>query len=130
MNEHRALVERVMTALVNGDTDALDDVMAEEYIQHNALPDGRDGVKLLSQSLRAAFPDMTVEIHDVISEGDRVVARMSMEGTHSGPFLGVDATGKRVRVDSIDIWRVADGKLVEHWDSVDQLGLMQQLGLA
>ncbi|MGE0305268.1 MAG: ester cyclase [Ilumatobacteraceae bacterium] len=125
----RDLVARLMSAFASGDVEVLDELIDVNYIQHNEIPDGLDGVKRTAKRLSRAFPDLQVTIHDVIVEGDKVVARLTMSGTHLGPFMGVQPTGTTVEFDSVDIWRVRNGKCVEHWDAVDRLGLMKQLGL-
>jgi predicted ester cyclase len=70
---------------------------------------------------------MTVE--DIVAEGDKVVTRGTFSGTHKGEFMGINPTGKRISVGVIEILRIADGKMVEHWNLVDSLGMMQQLGV-
>jgi predicted ester cyclase len=77
--------------------------------------------------LRAAFPDLHAVIHDQLAEGDKVMTRKSFSGTHRGTFWGIPPTGKQVTIDLIDILRIADGQMVEHWNLVDWMGLMQQL---
>jgi predicted ester cyclase len=78
---------------------------------------------------RSAFPDLHVEIEDVVAEGDTVATRVTMTATHRGAFLGVAPTGRRVRYEGMDILRFREGKMVEHWTVTDDLGLMQQLGV-
>jgi predicted ester cyclase len=75
-----------------------------------------------------AFPDMRAEIHDQVAEGDKVVTRKTFYGTQQGEFMGIPPTGKKVAFDVIDIFRIADGRILEHWFAGDMLGLMQQLG--
>ena len=89
---------------------------------------GAEGVRQIFGMLWSALPDMRVEIHDQVAEGDKVVTRKSFVGTHSGELFGVPATDKEVHLDLLDIVRVSDGKIVEHWNIVDSYGLMQQLG--
>ena len=79
--------------------------------------------------MRSAFPDLHLTIEDMIAEGDKVAMRSSWNGTHQGEFMGIPATGRRVTVSQIDISRIADGRMVEHWGQLDALGLMQQLGV-
>jgi predicted ester cyclase len=76
-----------------------------------------------------AFPDLHHTIEDMIAEGDRVVTRLTAEGSNTGQFYGMPATGKPVRVSEIAIFRIADGKIVEQWPQSDALGMMQQLGM-
>lgn len=78
--------------------------------------------------IRAAFPDLHVTVEDMVAEGDKVVARVTMSGTHKGEFMGIAPTGKQITVGIIEILRIAGGKVVEHWNVVDSLGMMQQLG--
>jgi predicted ester cyclase len=75
-----------------------------------------------------AFPDMHVELHHVLADGDLVCSHGTFTGTHEGEFMGVGASGKAVTVDYIDLWRVDDGKGVENWVRLDMLGLLQQIG--
>ncbi len=80
--------------------------------------------------LRAAFPDLHVTAEDIIAEGDKVVVRGTISGTHKGEFMGIPATGKEGRVTGISTFRLADGKVCEGWAESDSLGLLIQLGLA
>ena len=89
---------------------------------------GRDGAKQYVTMLRTAFPDLHFTIEDQIAEGDMVVTRWTARGTHKGSFQGVPATGREIRLMGTDIDRMTDGKVVECWAHVDELGLMQQLG--
>jgi predicted ester cyclase len=83
--------------------------------------------KMFSEILRPALPDMKVEIHDQIAEGDKVVTRKDITGTHLGSFLGVPATGRRVTISVIDIVRLRDGQYLEHWRSNNLPGVLAQL---
>ena len=80
--------------------------------------------------LRAGFPDHDAVVHDQLVDGDKVITRKTFTGTHGGEFLGVPPTGRRVTIGVIDIVRVDDGKIVEHWNVVDLLGALQQMGAA
>ncbi len=92
-------------------------------------PPGIEGARMFFNMLFTAFPDLHGTIEDIIAEGDKVVDRMTCEGTHQGVFMGAPPTGKRVKWSFIDINRIVDGKVVEHWAEVDTMGMMQQLGL-
>jgi predicted ester cyclase len=89
---------------------------------------GAAGVRQQFDAFRAAFPDFRATIHDQIAEGDKVVTRKVFHGTHEGELMGIAPTGRQVEIEVIDIVRVADGRIVEHWNVVDRLGLLQQLG--
>jgi predicted ester cyclase len=93
------------------------------------MPSGVEAVRMFFNMLFAGFPDAQTTILDTIAEGDKVVIRASTEGTHTGPFLGIPPTGRRAKWSFIDITRIANGKIVEHWVETDQMSLMQQLGL-
>lgn len=129
MSDNKDLARRVLQAMASGDEAVFDAVLADDYIQHNDLGSGREPVKKMVAKLRAAFPDLAVEIPDMVAEGDRVVARVIISGTHRGRFMGIEPTGNRVEIRSVDIWRVEGGRLQEHWDVVDRLGFMRALGL-
>jgi predicted ester cyclase len=78
---------------------------------------------------RAAFPDGSMTIEDMIAEGEKVVTRKTYRGTHQGEFLSIPPTGRHVSLGLIDIMRIVDGKVVEHWNVGDDLGMLQQLGV-
>jgi len=123
----RSYVERVLNG---GDLDAIDEIMAPDYVGHVAgMPDAdRAGDKQLIGMLRTAFPDLHVTLEDQIVAGDRVVHRLRAEGTHRGEFQGIPATGRRVTVTGVNINRFVDGRVAEAWGFLDMLGLMQQIG--
>lgn len=87
----------------------------------------RDEAYSLHKTLTGAFPDLRIDIDDLIAEGDKVVARMTFHGTHRGPFRGIPATGRQVSFTAIRVYRLADGKIVESWANQDALGLLGQL---
>jgi steroid delta-isomerase-like uncharacterized protein len=131
--DHAATVRRLYD-LINADKiDAFGEVLADDFVEHEELPGlepTRDGVQAFFRMQRAAFPDMRMDIEDVIIEGDKVAARVRYTGTQDGEFMGAPATGKRVDVQLVDIFRFgADGRLREHWGVLDQLTLLQQLGM-
>ncbi len=113
----------------------LDDALAllsPDFVDHTppaGLPPGIEGVRMFFTMQFAAFPDGHWNAVDMIAEGDKVVRRVTGEGTHRGMFLGMAPTGKHVKSSFVEIWRIADGKLAELWVESDMLGLMQQLGL-
>jgi steroid delta-isomerase-like uncharacterized protein len=108
-----------------------DRIIDPDVVDHNAMPDtppGREGVRALFEGFFAAFPDFRAEIHDQVGEGDKVVTYKTFSATHQGDFMGIPPTGAEVAFDVIDIVRVRDGRIVEHWNVVDQLALLRQLG--
>ena len=110
---------------------AIDQYMAPAFVNHNAppgLPTDREGVKMQFGLLFSAFPDLHAIIHDQVADDEKVVTRKTLRGTHQGDFMGLPPTGKTIDIAVIDILRVQDGRITDHWNNVDQLGLMQQLG--
>ncbi|HEX6678264.1 MAG TPA: ester cyclase [Actinomycetes bacterium] len=129
--EHKALVARYFEqVLTNGDVAALDDLLARDF--RSWLPDGtsvgpgryRDAVL----ASRQAFPDLAVTVLDQVAEGDMVATRWRARGTHRGVFAGVPATGRPVTITAIHLHRVAGGRLAEHWEAINLLPLLRQLG--
>lgn len=111
--------------------DAIDELFSPNYVDHSGMsvPPTIEGTKNLMAMLFAAFPDMHMEVHMQLAEGDRVATYKSLHGTHLGPFMGIPATGKKVAFNIIDIFSVQEGRISEHWTVSDMLGLMQQLGV-
>jgi steroid delta-isomerase-like uncharacterized protein len=116
------------------DVSVADKVFAADCVIHiNGSPDrnlGLAGFKQMVAGLLAAFPDLHFAIEDQIVVGDKVATRWVAEGTNSAALGNVPPTGRRVRVEGLILDRVTDGKVVERWEQWDQMGMMQQLGLA
>jgi steroid delta-isomerase-like uncharacterized protein len=132
--ENKDISRRLAEAVSKGDVEVIDELVAEDIVNKDPslppeIPQGREGVKMLSQGYVNAFPDMDYRIEDTIAEGDKVVIVWSASGTHQGELMGIPPTGKQARTSGITIDRIKDGKVVEtvtHWDN---LGLLQQLGV-
>lgn len=133
IESNKAVIHRLIDEVVNGgNLEAIDDLLAPDFVNHNPLPGippDREGFKQAFRSLHAAFPDLHTINSDLVAEGDRVVALRGFEGTHRGPFMGVPGTGKHVVLDGITVFRVVDGRVTERWSVLDMLGVMRQLGL-
>lgn len=116
-----------------GNLDYLDDYVAEDYVEHNtASPEpirGPEGYRQNVEMIRGAFPDMSVTTEDLIAEGDKVVTRYTLRGTHEGELMGIEPTGRQVAVEGISIGRLEDGTIVEGWSNIDVMGMLQQLGV-
>jgi steroid delta-isomerase-like uncharacterized protein len=111
------------------DFSRLGEFMWADYIQHNPLvPQGRAGFQEFFSAWFAASPDFKHEVKQLAIDGDRVWVYGTYSGTHAGDWLGLPATGKSYRFDAVDIFRVEDGKLAEHWDVLDVHTLFRQLG--
>lgn len=132
--QNSLVVRRFVEGYQSGhDVAVAEDLLADDFVDRSpfaGLPPDRNGVLMLFATLFDAFPDLRAEIHDQVEEGDKVVTRKTFLGTHTGDFMGIPATGRDVAWDVIDIVRVRDDKMVEHWNVVDALTLMQQLGAA
>ena len=133
MNEaNKTLVKRFVTEYqTNGDEAVLNELLAANVVDHSGFPGqaaGRAGVKQIFDGFHSAFSGFHADIHDQIAESDKVVTRKTFHGIHTGEWMGITPTGRDVEIGVIDVVRIADGQIVEHWNQVDQLGLMRQLG--
>lgn len=127
---HTALLRGYVDALNRGDESYLDEYFGPGYVYHG--PDGDldvEAFKALHHSLLTAFPGGTMSADDILVAGDKVTTRWTFHGVQSGDFQGVGPTGREVTLTGIIISRVEDGKVVEEWEELDRLGLMQQLGV-
>jgi steroid delta-isomerase-like uncharacterized protein len=130
--ENAAVVRRLVEDVINrGEERLLPALVAEEHVYHDHTGDlyGPEGVRLAVAETRDALPDLRMTIHELIATENRVVRRFTLSGTHAGAFMAVPATGRRVGVSGIGVDRLAGGKLVETWVSLDVLGLLLQLGV-
>ena len=113
------------------DLSRLDEIKAPDYVNHNAFAEpGLEGSKKVLGAIIAGVPDLKVTAEDVFvsADGSRVVGRYRYDGTHTGNLLGYPATGNTFAMRSIDIWRVEDGRFVEHWDELNTLDVFIQMG--
>jgi steroid delta-isomerase-like uncharacterized protein len=132
-NENKALVLRWFDEVWNrGRVDAIDELLAPDAIVHGLGEGDMRGAaafKPFHAAYREAFPDVRIQIDDLVAEGDRVAFRWTATASHHGNSLGFAATHRTVRFQGMGIVRVRDGKLVEGWNTFDQLGMLQQLGI-
>jgi len=130
--ENKALVRRFFAEIDKGNIEIVDELVDENYIDHNPppfpLPPGRAGVKEAFRIFQKATPGFH-KIEDQIVEGDRVVTRLTSVGKHEGDLPGAPRTGNDMRMTSITIHRIANGKLVEKWSEKDVLALLTSIGL-
>ena len=131
--ESKATMRRYFDVFEQGNIALLDELLAPDYINHSPatpnLPTGPEGVKGVVTMFRSAMPDLRVVVEDMIAEGDKVATRYTLEGTHQGELFGVPPTGQLLRIKSITVERVSEGKIREHWRVTDSLDMMQQLGV-
>ena len=131
--DHAATMRNTYERINAGDIAGFGDLVADDFVEHQGLPGfpaTKEGTLEFFRILLAAFPDWRMTVEDLIADGDKTVARVTVTGTHKGEFMGVPPTGTRVDVQLIDIMRFDGAGLVcEHWGVADMLSLMQQLGV-
>lgn len=129
----KALGRRIpLEAFNQGNKAVFDEVVAadaDDHLPPPGLPPGREGYKQFVTMLRAAFPDIHYTVNVEVAEGDKMMHHTTARGTHRGAFLGIAPTGKQVTWNEMHILRFANGQAVEHWGNVDQLSILQQLGV-
>jgi predicted ester cyclase len=116
-----------------GNLEVIDDIFAADYVRHDLRPavlaPGPERMKRITADFRAAFPDLRSQVDVVLGEDDHVAARWSASGTHTGRWGDVEPTGRTASFSGVNIFRVANGKVVEIWNHRDDLGLREQLGV-
>ncbi len=134
MAEGSGLIRRFYEDVIGkGELDLIDELATEGIADHEegfpGQPPGREGVKFFVNTMREAFPDLTPKtVGPTLVDGDLEAARVTLTGTHKGELMGVAPTDKTVEIETVDIIRLEDGKVAEHWGVTDLMGLMQQLG--
>jgi steroid delta-isomerase-like uncharacterized protein len=134
MSDNKAVMLRLYEEVFSqGNIDLIDEIMAEDFVEHEELPpgipQGKGAPRALVAMLREAFPDFRATAEEMLEDGDKVITRARFSGTHKGEFMGIPATGNQVDMSVIDIVEFRDGKAVAHWGIMDQAGMMQQLGV-
>ena len=131
--ENKALYQKFIAEVIGKkDLAVLDKLVAPNFVDHNPIPGTpatREGMKQGISMLFSAFPDLQSPITFLVAEGDLVVGHHTTTGTHQGEFMGIPATGKKIQVDEIHIVRIVNGKAVEHWGLLEDMAMMQQLGV-
>jgi steroid delta-isomerase-like uncharacterized protein len=132
IEENKAIVLRYFAEMDRGNIDIVDELIAEDYVDHNpALPGvgpGREGNRQYMRMLKTAFPDAAHTIDDIIAEGNKVMTRVTARGTFLGECMGYQPNGNIVEISGIAVHRVENGRLVEHWAHADIAGFMRQIG--
>jgi steroid delta-isomerase-like uncharacterized protein len=132
MSDHKTLAQEMYGSIAGGDVNAIvDRYLAEDFVEHEEIPgmdSTRETPRQLFAMMHAAFSGLHVDVHDMVQEGDKVVARVSFVGTHTGDFMGVPASGNPIDIKAIDIVQFRDDKLVAHWGVMDMAGAMAQMG--
>jgi predicted ester cyclase len=133
VEENKAMVRRVIEEAWNkGNMAVIDEHLSPDYVHHNlppGMPHDREGYKQMVRKHHAAFSGFHLMIEDEVAEGDKVALRFKWSGMHTGEYLGIAPTGKQIAVTALCMHRIEGDKEVEQWAQVDQVGLMQQLGV-
>jgi steroid delta-isomerase-like uncharacterized protein len=133
VEENKAVIRRFVEEVQNRrDWDVYDELNDPSFVNHSSppgVPNDREGGKAFLGGFLNAFPDAKFTIDDMIAEGEQVVTKKTFTGTHKADFFGIPATGNPVTLQFVDIMRVREGRITEHWLSMDQLSFMQQLGV-
>ncbi len=132
LDSNKQLCRDYFKAFLAGDRAWWAEHIAPSFVRHDpGLPfevRGPQGVAQLHDALLPAFPDMVLPLEDFVAEGDKVLVRLRVQATHTGPFGDMPATGRRIDIGVLDLFQIRDGVLVEHWALLDNLGLLKQLG--
>jgi len=119
-------------AVNTGNLEVMNDLVASDAIENDPAPGqakGPQGYIDFFTKLRAAFPDLKLEVEQLVADDDNIAFAYTMTGTHKGDFNGIPATGKSVKARGLQISRFEDGKMVERWGSSDELGILKQIGV-
>lgn len=124
--------ERVEALFNRGELERVEEFVTPDFVNHEAWhgeDPGVEGFRLRLRRLHDAFPDMRMQVEDMVAEGDRVAYRATLTGTHRGELLGIPATGRSFRAQQMHFLRLEDGRAAEHWATRDDLGMLIQLGV-
>ncbi len=128
LEENKAIVRRFVEAYNNRNLEAFDNLLAPDYFDHSSQVNKEGLIQLMNMAFKG-FPDFKETIEDIIAEGDKVWARITFTGTHKGEFMGIAPTGKRVTTEMVDIFRIANGKLIEYRDVNNNFDFFKKLGI-
>lgn len=128
----RLILDHYESFVHKQDAEAVRRELAPDFLDHelpSGMPLGPEGALQLRAMLHTAFPDLRINVEDIVAEEDRVAVRATWTGTHRGalPMMPVPATGRRVTFTGMVFWRIRDGKIAERWGTIDRLGIQQQL---
>jgi steroid delta-isomerase-like uncharacterized protein len=128
----KAVVRRNTEEVQNqGKFEVFEELFADDFVDHTTQPGttpDKAGVRNLYTCMRRAFPDFSAEIHWQLADGDRVITFKTYHGTHEGPFYGISPSHRKIQFETVDVMRVQNGKITDHWGVANLLSLMQQIG--
>jgi len=129
--QNKAVLRNLAEAFSKADINGLEDLYSPNVVYHGtgnlANADRKTFLDFIASCL-SGFPDTKMTVDDLLADGDKVIYRLTVRGTHKGEFMGISATNKSVAIRSIGIARISGGKIVEEWENFDEMGMMQQLG--
>ena len=132
LESNKQLCRDYFTAFLKRDAAWMDKHIAPDFVRHDpGLPfevRGPQGVLQLHDALLPAFPDMKLPLQDFVAEGEKVLVRLRVQATHTGPFGEMAATGRSIDIGVLDLFQIRDNRLIEHWALLDNLGMLKQLG--
>ncbi len=133
LEENKRLARRFYEDVLNtGKLDLLEDVLSENFTEHRPSEEDTSGIASFREFLKmvtGAFPDLRIQVNDVLAEGNKVAVRLTVQGTHQGVLMGEsEPTGKQATWSGIDILEIESGKITARWSERDLLGLMRQIG--
>ncbi|REJ76058.1 MAG: ester cyclase [Acidobacteria bacterium] len=133
LEDNKAVARRIYEEVLNGrNIDLADELVAEDSVENDPFPgvgQGRKGFKQFWKMFEASFPDYRISIEDIIAEGDKVVLRIRVKADYTGePFIGTVPTGREIEFESIDILRIENGVVTEHWGETDAIAMFDQIG--
>jgi predicted ester cyclase len=132
LESNKQLCRDYFQAFLKRDTEWMQRHISPSFVRHDpGLPfevRGPEGVAQLHDALLPAFPDMHLPLEDFVAEGEKVLVRLRVQATHTGPFGDIAATGHRIDIGVLDLFQIRDGVLIEHWALLDNLGMLKQLG--
>ena len=129
--QNKAVFDKLMSALNAKDMATMESIIADDFVDSDTMPrmaPGKEGMIDMMRMFVGAFPDLNVVVDRWVAEGDLVAGVMTTEGTQTGEFMGMPASGKTFSVREMHMVRVANGKMAEHWGLANELSMMQQLG--
>ena len=129
LEENKAIVRRLNEAYNKFNLDALDDLVAPDYVDHTNKIKGLESLKQLMTMGHKGVPDWHETIEDIVAEGDKVWICITYTGTHTGELMGLAPTGNKIKTTSVDIHRIVNGKIAEYWNVTDTVRLLQPQGV-
>jgi steroid delta-isomerase-like uncharacterized protein len=128
-----ATLGKFAEAVTTGNFNLFRDVVSAENVDHDPAAgqvQGPEGYRMFFSGLRAAFPDLNVALETMVADEESIAFAYTLTGTQTGSYLGIAPTGKKIKIRGMQISKFKDGKMVERWGSSDELGMLQQLGVA